>query len=71
MLKYVTSKLSRSYFLYELNTGVYMLEPWEKLFFNSIVVGIMAMSVYTSYVYMPRYTRSVLAYFDYLDADDA
>lgn len=62
----VVQKLERMYFLYEVHTALYMLEPWEKKLFNTVLLAIIAMSTYTTYVFLPQYTRSVLTYFGYL-----
>ncbi len=42
------SKLKLVNFQWELLTGLYMLEPWEKLLFNSIFVIIVAAVVFAS-----------------------
>ena len=42
------SKLKLVNFQWELLTGLYMLEPWEKLLFNSIFVIIVAALVFAS-----------------------
>jgi len=52
---------------FELLTATYMLEPWEKRLFNTIVVALVAMSTYTTAIFLPRYTRSVMGYFGYLE----
>ncbi|KJE91196.1 hypothetical protein CAOG_02361 [Capsaspora owczarzaki ATCC 30864] len=43
--------------MYNLNTNMAMLEPWERLIFNSVVAGLTAMSTYTIYTYGPDYLR--------------
>lgn len=50
------------YLQYLLGTALYMLEPWEQAVFNSVVVVIFCMSVYTTYVFLPQYTRNLLVY---------
>ncbi|KAJ1650340.1 hypothetical protein IWQ61_008831 [Dispira simplex] len=44
---------------YEVTTGLYMLEPWEKSIFNSIVLIFIALSCYTAYVYLPSYLHNL------------
>uniref|UniRef100_A0A2L2Y0Q6 Putative serine palmitoyltransferase small subunit a n=1 Tax=Parasteatoda tepidariorum TaxID=114398 RepID=A0A2L2Y0Q6_PARTP len=56
-------KVKQLYLVYELRTAISMLEPWEKRLFNSILLLLIAMSCYTTYIFLPRYTRSVIAYF--------
>lgn len=51
------------YFVYELRTSLYMLEPWEKTTFNTALVAFIAMASYTTYAFLPTYTRSALTYF--------
>ncbi|CAO3636507.1 unnamed protein product [Cunninghamella echinulata] len=46
---YVSTKI----YQYELQTALYMLEPWEKALFNTIVLSIVALSVFTMYQYTP------------------
>ncbi|KAJ1969357.1 hypothetical protein IWQ62_000680 [Dispira parvispora] len=46
---------------YEVTTGLYMLEPWEKSIFNSIVLIFIAFSCYTAYVYLPSYLHNLAA----------
>ncbi|RKP39823.1 hypothetical protein BJ085DRAFT_38299 [Dimargaris cristalligena] len=47
-----------SIYQYEVTTGLYMLEPWEKTIFNSIVLVGLLFSMYTAYTYMPTYMRN-------------
>ncbi|KAI8919583.1 hypothetical protein BC831DRAFT_515853 [Entophlyctis helioformis] len=46
---------------YELTLGLYMLEPWEKTAFNSIVLLFSLFFVYTCYRWLPSYTSYVVA----------
>uniref|UniRef100_A0AAR2JU27 Serine palmitoyltransferase small subunit B n=1 Tax=Pygocentrus nattereri TaxID=42514 RepID=A0AAR2JU27_PYGNA len=41
------------YYQYLLITGIYVLEPWEKSIFNTVLFTMVAMVVYTSYVFVP------------------
>ncbi|KAI8975783.1 hypothetical protein BDF20DRAFT_880682 [Mycotypha africana] len=45
--------LSRKLYQYELQTALYMLEPWEKAIFNTIVLSIVSLSIVTMYQYTP------------------
>lgn len=65
VFKRISDYLAYVYLQYELLTALYMLEPWEKKLFNSLLVVITAMSTYTTYLFLPRYTKSALAYFGY------
>ncbi|KAH7972283.1 hypothetical protein MRX96_025181 [Rhipicephalus microplus] len=56
-------KIKWYYFMYDLHTSLYMLESWEKRVFNIGLVAVVAMSSYTTYVFLPRYTQNVLRYF--------
>ncbi|KAI8872014.1 hypothetical protein GQ42DRAFT_106075, partial [Ramicandelaber brevisporus] len=40
---------------YELVTGLYMLEPWEKSLFNSVLAGFVSITCYGAYSYLPEY----------------
>ncbi|PFX30691.1 Serine palmitoyltransferase small subunit A [Stylophora pistillata] len=52
---------------YQVITGIYMLEPWERTIFNATLVTILGMSVYSTYAYLPAYIYNVLAYFGYVE----
>ncbi|KAI8338967.1 small subunit of serine palmitoyltransferase-like protein [Chlamydoabsidia padenii] len=47
--KYISTKI----YQYELQTALYMLEPWEKALFNTIMLCIVGLSVLTMYQYTP------------------
>uniref|UniRef100_A0A3P8UH96 Serine palmitoyltransferase small subunit B n=1 Tax=Amphiprion percula TaxID=161767 RepID=A0A3P8UH96_AMPPE len=51
------------YYQYLLITGIYVLEPWEKSIFNSILFSAIAMVIYTSYVFIPIHVRLALEFF--------
>ncbi|KAL9554166.1 hypothetical protein MBANPS3_002934 [Mucor bainieri] len=51
--KRMFSFLSTKLYQYELQTALYMLEPWEKALFNTIVLSIISLSVVTMYQYTP------------------
>ncbi|KAI9274091.1 small subunit of serine palmitoyltransferase-like protein [Helicostylum pulchrum] len=51
--KHKSSFLSTKLYQYELQTALYMLEPWEKALFNTIVLSIVSLSVITMYQYTP------------------
>lgn len=36
-------------FIYEMWTGVYMMDPWEKVVFNSLVAATAGVAIYSSY----------------------
>ncbi|KAH8556430.1 small subunit of serine palmitoyltransferase-like protein [Umbelopsis sp. PMI_123] len=47
--KYISTKV----YQYELQTALYMLEPWEKALFNGIVLIILSLAIMTVYQYTP------------------
>ncbi|XP_068601732.1 serine palmitoyltransferase small subunit B-like [Brachionichthys hirsutus] len=51
------------YYQYLLLTGIYVLEPWEKSIFNSILFSVVAMVIYTSYVFVPIHVHLALQFF--------
>ncbi|XP_041920454.1 serine palmitoyltransferase small subunit B [Alosa sapidissima] len=51
------------YYQYLLVTGIYVLEPWEKSIFNVVLVTMVAMVIYTSYVFVPIHVRLALQFF--------
>ncbi|KAJ3590811.1 hypothetical protein NHX12_008759 [Muraenolepis orangiensis] len=61
--KTLTEYLAWLYYQYLLCTGIYVLEPWEKSIFNSILLLVMAMVAYTSYVFVPIHVRLALQFF--------
>ncbi|ORX98229.1 hypothetical protein K493DRAFT_313729 [Basidiobolus meristosporus CBS 931.73] len=54
----LTEKLYLKYYQYELTTALYMLEPWEKACFNSIVLIGFSLALYTAVIYIPEYATS-------------
>ncbi|XDV42835.1 hypothetical protein PO909_011431 [Leuciscus waleckii] len=57
-------QLSWFYYQYLLVTALYMLEPWERTVFNSLLITVAAMAVYTGYVFMPQHIMAILHYFE-------
>lgn len=47
---------------YQAITGIFMLEPWERMIFNATLVTILGMSVYTTYAYLPAYVHHMGSY---------
>ncbi|KAI8637414.1 small subunit of serine palmitoyltransferase-like protein [Parasitella parasitica] len=45
--------LSKKVYQYELQTALYMLEPWEKILFNSIALCLLSLSIATLYHFTP------------------
>lgn len=60
----VWKKISWLYYQYILVTALYMLEPWERAIFNSILISVAGMAVYTGYVFMPQHIMAILQYFE-------
>ncbi|XP_058812991.1 serine palmitoyltransferase small subunit A-like [Topomyia yanbarensis] len=63
MLSSIKKSISSVYLLYELNTCIYMLDPWEKKFINGVIFSILALLIFSSYVYLPSYTRRLIGAF--------
>lgn len=70
MLDKLMKILSYWYLQYELVTCLYVFEPWEKKLLNSIIVLIIALVAYSSYVYLPHYTMSLLTHMNILDSEN-
>ncbi|KAI9471975.1 MAG: small subunit of serine palmitoyltransferase-like protein [Benjaminiella poitrasii] len=49
--KYVSTKI----YQYELQTALYMLEPWEKILFNSLALCLLCLSIATLYHFTPSF----------------
>lgn len=45
---------------YLLTTGLYMLETWERVIFNTILLGFLSMAAYSTYVFLPGRIASFL-----------
>ncbi|XP_059371218.1 serine palmitoyltransferase small subunit B-like [Carassius carassius] len=54
------------YYQYLLITGIYVLEPWEQSIFNTVLCTMVAMVIYTSYVFVPIHMRLALEFFSEL-----
>ncbi|TNN01752.1 hypothetical protein fugu_011134 [Takifugu bimaculatus] len=57
------------YYQYLLITGIYVLEPWEKSIFNSVLFSAIAMVIYTSYVFVPIHLYLALEFFSGIFGD--
>ncbi|NWI14645.1 SPTSB palmitoyltransferase, partial [Crypturellus soui] len=51
------------YFQYLLITCSYVLEPWERSMFDTILVTVLAMVLYTAYVFIPIHVRLAFEFF--------
>ncbi|XP_023662888.1 serine palmitoyltransferase small subunit B [Paramormyrops kingsleyae] len=51
------------YYQYLLITSIYVLEPWEQTLFNTVLFTMVAMVIYTSYVFVPIHVRLALKFF--------
>ncbi|KGL75424.1 Serine palmitoyltransferase small subunit B, partial [Tinamus guttatus] len=51
------------YFQYLLITCSYVLEPWERSMFDTILVTVLAMVLYTAYVFVPIHVRLAFEFF--------
>ncbi|KAG0227580.1 hypothetical protein B0O80DRAFT_454195 [Mortierella sp. GBAus27b] len=50
------SYLKQLNYSYEVTTGLYMLEPWEKAVFNSVVMVALLLTTYATYNYVFKLT---------------
>ncbi|XP_077344173.1 serine palmitoyltransferase small subunit B [Lithobates pipiens] len=62
-VKYIKDYLSWLYYQYLLITCSYVLEPWEKTIFNTILLTAIAMVIYSSYVFIPIHVRLAMEFF--------
>lgn len=62
-MKTMREYVSWLYYQYLLITGIYVLEPWEKSIFNTVLFTMVAMVIYTSYVFVPIHVRLALEFF--------
>jgi len=58
----VAQKLERWVFLYNVTTGLYMLEWWERYLFNAVFVVLFALVGYNSGHYLQRMGAGLLAW---------
>ncbi|XP_028650304.1 serine palmitoyltransferase small subunit B [Erpetoichthys calabaricus] len=58
--------ISWLYYQYLLVTCSYVLEPWEQSIFNTVLLTVVAMVVYTAYVFIPIHIRLALEFFSSL-----
>ncbi|KAJ9589318.1 hypothetical protein L9F63_017477, partial [Diploptera punctata] len=70
MLEKIMKILSNWYLQYELVTCIYVFEPWEKKLLNGLIVLIISLVAYSSYVYLPHYTMSLLTHMNILDSEN-
>ncbi|CAG8466454.1 7185_t:CDS:2 [Acaulospora morrowiae] len=61
MLTKIRRHLALKNYQYEITTALYMLEPWEKALFNSIVTIILGFLTYTTVFYLPEQLSYVAA----------
>lgn len=69
MLEGLKQLVCHYYRQYELITAIYMLEPREKLAMNLFFLSITGLISYSSYVYLPHYTSTMLAFFGLIDME--
>ncbi|KAJ8368785.1 hypothetical protein SKAU_G00088130 [Synaphobranchus kaupii] len=62
-MKNLKEYLGWLYYQYLLVTGIYVLEPWEQSIFNTVLFTMVAMVIYTSYVFVPIHVRLALVFF--------
>ncbi|XP_038606202.1 serine palmitoyltransferase small subunit B [Tachyglossus aculeatus] len=64
--KQVKDYFSWLYYQYLIITCCSVLEPWEQSMFNTIFFTIVAMVIYTAYVFIPIHIRLALEFFSEL-----
>ncbi|KAM9315609.1 serine palmitoyltransferase small subunit B [Gastrophryne carolinensis] len=62
-VKHIKDYLSWLYYQYLLITCSYVLEPWEKTIFNTILLTAIAMVIYSSYIFIPIHVRLAMEFF--------
>ncbi|XP_037027141.1 serine palmitoyltransferase small subunit B [Bradysia coprophila] len=60
MLDTAKNWLAYIYLQYEFSTCLYMFEPWERKAINTVVIAIIVLITFSSYMYLPSYTESLL-----------
>lgn len=58
------------YFQYTLATAVYMLEPTERKVVNSVLVGIIAIGLYSAFLFLPGHAVMMKHFFDHMFLED-
>ncbi|XP_060059268.1 serine palmitoyltransferase small subunit B isoform X1 [Erinaceus europaeus] len=61
--RHVKNYLSWLYYQYQIISCCAVLEPWEQSMFNTILLTIFAMVVYTAYVFIPIHVRLAWEFF--------
>ncbi|CAG8605902.1 7976_t:CDS:2 [Paraglomus brasilianum] len=61
MFQKIGNYLALKNYQYELTTALYMLEPWEKALFNSLVIIGSSLLVYATIFYLPDHLSQVAA----------
>jgi hypothetical protein len=51
------------YLQYLLNTALYMLEPWERLLFSTLLFAILSTALYSALVFLPHHLRSMIQFY--------
>ncbi|XP_026580963.1 serine palmitoyltransferase small subunit B [Pseudonaja textilis] len=62
-LKKIKDYIYWLHFQYLLVTCSYVLEPWERSMFDTIIITVVAMVVYTAYVFIPIHVRLAFDFF--------
>ncbi|KAI8075924.1 small subunit of serine palmitoyltransferase-like protein [Gilbertella persicaria] len=58
----ISRYLSKKKYQYELQSALYMLEPWEKVLFNSLALCLLSVSIATAYHFiMPFYSAAIIS----------
>uniref|UniRef100_A0A0L8GYH9 Serine palmitoyltransferase small subunit A n=1 Tax=Octopus bimaculoides TaxID=37653 RepID=A0A0L8GYH9_OCTBM len=70
MIKSIWNWISYWYLRFILSIGIYMMEPMERWIVNSILVAVFAMSVYTSYVFLPGHFTMLVRFIESFSGSD-
>ncbi|XP_015262733.1 PREDICTED: serine palmitoyltransferase small subunit B isoform X2 [Gekko japonicus] len=62
-LKRVKDYIYWLYYQYLLISCSYVLEPWEQSMFNTVIITVVGMVVYTAYVFIPIHVRLAFEFF--------
>jgi hypothetical protein len=53
------------YLQYLLNTALYMLEPWERALFSTLLFAIISTAIYSALVFLPHHVRSLIQFYSW------
>ncbi|XP_043851345.1 serine palmitoyltransferase small subunit B [Dromiciops gliroides] len=70
-IRYVKDYFAWLYYQYTIISCCAVLEPWERSMFNTILLTIVGMVVYTAYVFIPIHIRLAWEFFSEIFGDQS